>query len=300
MSVSLLGGIQPEVIRRLASESYDDGLLQRMLLIVLPPAEIGNDNEGSGAGYAGLVERLTKLKPPLSGSWNDAHDGVLRFDNQAQGIRREMEIAHHGLERIESVSPKLAAHFGKYNGLFGRLCVIFHCIEHAFDWKKDPLRDEHSSYIPEFVTGETAGRVARFMREFVLPHAIAFYSGVLGLSNDHDRLTAVAGYILAHKVERLSNRDIQRGCRSMRKLERRDTEAVFEQLEALGWLTRTPGPRLTVPSHWDVNPRVHQKFTERAKAEAERRKRERAMILDIMTVDKRARARDEKTEKENK
>ena len=31
LSVSLLGGIQPDVIRRLSSESYDDGLLQRML-----------------------------------------------------------------------------------------------------------------------------------------------------------------------------------------------------------------------------------------------------------------------------
>ena len=33
------------------------------------------------------------------------------------------------------------------------------------------------------------------------PHALAFYSGVLGLSNDHDRLANVADYILAHKLE---------------------------------------------------------------------------------------------------
>ena len=38
LSVSLLGGIQPDVIRRLSSESYDDGFLQRMLLIVMRPA----------------------------------------------------------------------------------------------------------------------------------------------------------------------------------------------------------------------------------------------------------------------
>src|SRR5436190_17392573 len=134
------------------------------------------------------------------------------------------------------------------------------------------------------------------MRQFLLPHALAFYSGVLGLSNDHDRLAAVAGYILAHNIQRLTNREVQRGCRSMRKLERRDTEAVFEQLEALGWVVRTPGPRLTVPPHWDVNPRVHDKFEERAKAEAERRQRDQAMILDIMkaarAVDIVARARE--------
>ena len=123
------------------------------------------------------------------------------------------------------------------------------------------------------MTEDTATRVAKFMRGFLLPHAFAFYGGVLKLADDHDRLAAVAGYILAHQKQRMTNRDVQRGCRSMRKLERRDTEAVFEQLDALGWVTRTPGPRPSDPPHWIVNPAVHQKFAERAKAEAERRKK---------------------------
>jgi hypothetical protein len=46
---------------------------------------------------------------------------------------------------------------------------------------------------------------------------------------------------------------------------------------------RTSGPRRTDPPHWTVNPVVHQKFAERAKAEAERRQREQAMILDIVS-----------------
>ena len=49
-----------------------------------------------------------------------------------------------------------------------------------------------------------------------MPHTLAFYSGVLGLSNDHDRLANVADYILAHKLERITNRDVQRGDRTMR------------------------------------------------------------------------------------
>ena len=68
----------------------------------------------------------------------------------------------------------------------------------------------------------------------------------------------------------------------MRGLERRDTEAVFQQLEALGWVTMVPGPRRTDPPHWKVNPGVHEKFAERAKQEAERRQRERGVILDIV------------------
>ena len=44
----------------------------------------------------------------------------------------------------------------------------------------------------------------------------------------------------------------------------------------------TPGPRRDAPPHWIVNPRVHSKFAERAKEEAEKRKREQALILDIV------------------
>jgi hypothetical protein len=119
------------------------------------------------------------------------------------------------------------------------------------------------------------------MHSFLLPHSLAFYANVLGLSDDHDRLTAVAGYILAHKLERITNRDIQRGDRTMRKLDRQDTDSVFNQLDALGWLNRIPGARRTDPPRWQVNPEVHRRFAERAAQEEERRRRERAMIAAL-------------------
>jgi hypothetical protein len=116
------------------------------------------------------------------------------------------------------------------------------------------------------------------MHEFLLPHALAFYAGILNLADEHERLSAVAGYILAHKLQRITNRDVQRGDRTMRKLTKRDTEAVFEQLEALGWINRTAQPRPTDPPHWVVNEHCHHLFENRAKDEAERRQRERRML----------------------
>ena len=256
LSVSMLGGIQPDVIRRLSSESYDDGFLQRMLLIVMRPAGIGKDVYPYSKNYSKLIERLTELQPPPT--LND--DDVLRFDAAAQEVRDRLEAEHLSLGHVESINRKLAAHIGKYDGLFGRLCVVFHCIQHAFN-----------PYLPAVVTVNTAERVAKFMREFLLPHALAFYGGILRLADDHDRLAAIAGYILARRSERITNRDVQRGDRTMRKLTRRDTDSALEQLEALGWLTRTPGPRLSDPPHWTVNPVVHEKFAARAKEERERR-----------------------------
>ena len=67
LSVSLLGGIQPDVIRRLSAESYDDGFLQRMLLVVMRPAEVGKDVPTSNVSeeYDELIDRLIELRLPI-------------------------------------------------------------------------------------------------------------------------------------------------------------------------------------------------------------------------------------------
>ena len=125
----------------------------------------------------------------------------LRFATQAQGLRRELERKHNDLTRLERVNPMLASHLGKYDGLFARLCVIFHCIERA----------DKGQELGHFIQLETAERAAKFLHGYLLKHALAFYSNVLGLSDHHARITAVAGYILARKLERITSRDIQRG-----------------------------------------------------------------------------------------
>jgi hypothetical protein len=264
LSVSMMGGIQPEVIRKIAAEAYDDGFLQRMILIMLRPAVMGKDVPAPPVAdaYARLVERLTELAPPRE-SFANLHIS-LSFEPGAQALRQEMERKHLELTQLEAINKKLASHISKYDGYFGRLCLLWHCIEHA-----------HEEALPPDIAEDTARRVADFMHHFMLPHALAFYAGVLGLADEHDRLAAVAGYILAHKLERVTNRDIARGDGTMRKLTRRDTEGVFEQLEALGWVAPTPGPRTT---HWVVNCEVHKRFADRAAKEGVRRSDARALI----------------------
>ena len=121
-----------------------------------------------------------------------------------------------------------------------------------------------------------------FLHRFLLRHAFAFYAGTLGLSDDHDRLTAIAGYILAHRLDRITNRDVQRGNRTMRGLEEKDIRPLLEQLSALGWLDRIDGPRPTTPPHWVVNPVVHAKFADRARQEEVRRRAAREAIAGLI------------------
>jgi hypothetical protein len=106
-------------------------------------------------------------------------------------------------------------------------------------------------------------------------------AGILGLSDGHDRLTAIAGHILAHKLTQITNRDVQRGGRTMRGLKEHEVRPLMEQLAALGWLDRIDPPRPSSPPHWKVNPAVHEKFAERALREAERRSKAREAINNL-------------------
>jgi hypothetical protein len=257
LSVSLLGGIQPEPIRKIAADTIDDGLLQRLIPIVLQRGSSGQDAPHVGQDYDTLIIQLYERPRPSQ---------PLQFTDAALAIRQQLEQRHLDLMACEIINRRLAAHIGKYDGLFARLCLLWHCIEGA-----EGLT----------VTEHIAQRVADFMRRFLLPHATAFYADMLELSDDHDRLTKVAGYILAKGLSRVTNRDVQRGSRVMRGLERLEIESIFEQLEALGWLMRIPGPYRSTPLHWQVNPEVHRRFAERAKREATERAKEYEMLQEM-------------------
>jgi hypothetical protein len=149
------------------------------------------------------------------------------------------------------------------------VCALALCIEHASDFNSS-----------EEISERTAQRVEAFMHGFLLRHAFTFYANLLGLSDDHDRLVAVAGYILAHKLEKIVPRDVQRGDRTMRKLTRRDTDQIFEQLEAFGWLIRQEGKKRGSVA-WEVNARVHELFNERAALEEARRLKVRKIMANL-------------------
>lgn len=275
LSVCILGGIQPEPLRKIAGDAVDDGLLQRLFPIMLRNATLGRDEPMPpvNAKYGTLIEHLRKLQPP---GW--CGTDPLVFDDGAQRVRLELEARHLELQSLETINRKLASHIGKYDGLFARLCVIWHCVEHIENVALCDTPDFDPSDLPATVTEATARRVAEFLHRFLLAHSIAFYSGVLGLSDDHDRLTAIAGHILAHKLNAVTNRDVQRGDRTMRGLREHEIRPLLEQLAALGWLDKIDPPRPSQPPHWLVNPKVHQKFTERGQREADRRRQARQTI----------------------
>jgi hypothetical protein len=113
LSVSVLGGIQPGAMRKLVEDSVDDGLIQRIIPIMLRRGEVSRDEPMSEAttSYELLVERLHHMQQAVV-------DVIL--DGAAREIRQALERKHHDLVAID-LNKKLGAHLGKYDGIFDRM-----------------------------------------------------------------------------------------------------------------------------------------------------------------------------------
>ncbi len=258
LSVSLLGGIQPELIRAIVRDTHDDGLLQRLFPIVLRPGRLGQDvpQPDVAADFSGLVGKLAAMPKPVN---TFGQEVPVRFSPGAQLIWQDVTERNHQLARSwEAVNVKLAAHVGKYNGMFARLCLLFHCIETV---------GSRSATIEERV----AVHARAFLYDFLYPHAQAFYSDVVGLSDRQDRVLAVAGWILTHRPETVTVRAVRRGDSIMRAMENPQAEEVLHQLDAFGWLNPVQRVIRRDSAEWSVEPSVYELFADRAEEEAERR-----------------------------
>jgi len=274
LSISLLGGVQPDVIRKLANETIDDGLVQRLIPVILPPAQVGKDAPTGEAvtNYERLIERLVLLGPPRRSGIPNLDEGrpdPLTFSPEARQVRERMEREHAELiGALEEVSPKLASHFGKHDGLFARLCVIWHCIENC----------EQGPVPPGEISHLVAERVARFMAEYLRPSAIAFYAGMLGLSDGHETLRGLASYIVAERLDEVNARVVQRSTRTLRSFTADEARHLCERLEAFGWLDPIDPPARSNTPRWRVNPAVHELYAEKGRQDAERRKAAREAL----------------------
>ncbi len=273
LSISLLGGIQPGPMRKLMEDAVDDGLIQRLCPVMLRPAQMDRDEPSPPvvAKYQAIIERLHHGgRPSGFGGPAECPEMLIHFAPEAQAVRRKYAEKHQRMMGFEQLSPKFASHLGKMDGIYARLCLIWHCIEKCYGGMADPI------------AASVAERVGQFLHKFLLPHAAAFYSSVGGGASVDERLQAIADFLLAHpELTEVTFRDAARGDRTMRKLTRYQLTEAFEQMEILGWLTQVPGPRGSSPPRWEVNPVCRQLFEKRAAEETERRQRLRELIREF-------------------
>lgn len=265
-SACLLGGIQPEVIGRLAGKLADDGLLQRFIFAHVP------ESDGSGEdrvpewpavdAYRDVIGALAEMP---------AGETPITLSVEAQAERAKVEALAGAVMALPTTPAAFKGHLLKWPGLFARLCLVFHLIDAA-----GAVTDDLFPTAPPVLSAETARRVAKFMQQYLLPNAAGLYA-LAGSSPATDHARWVAGYILARGCSEISSRDIGRAYRQLRE----DTTArqrTTDILVTAGWLdpvTQRPGQPAT---KWAVNPLVHTLFADRAEQERQRRESERHKI----------------------
>ena len=267
-SYCMIGGIQPDAIRKIASGMTDDGLMQRFMIVVGGNTRsIDRESDGDAIrGYADLIDWLYGLQA--------ASERRVILTDEAHKVREDFEEYTRTLITYPAFPGGLRSHLGKWEGLFARLLLLYHSIE-CYSQRKHPLALQ--------VSGATAECVVRLMRNFLLPHSLAYYTDILGAAGDLEHSRWIAGHILSKKLETVTNRDLLRAYKQWRGLDDWRRQRITESLCDMGWMTPVgDAARSKRGAHtWAINARVHEVFAAKAAAEAERRERIRIELQNI-------------------
>jgi len=278
LSVNTLGGIQPEKMRELAGDLAPDGYMQRAFAIMARnerAEEIDRAvNTEAEAAYGRLLERLLAMEPSIPAR-------AITLSTEAHGHRKMVEQVAAAYARLPTTTAALRQHLAKWPGKFCRLLLTYHAIECVARGGK---------LAPE-VSGATAERAMRFMLMFILPHALRFYDeffrDVEVVGTD---ARWIAGYILAHKLDRITARDLKRVYTNLNGSDDR-CKAAMRVLADCRWVGEPEQRRIGGGEglYWAVNHRVHVLYAERAIAEKTQREATKAGIIAAKTVIRAAR-----------
>jgi len=240
LSVSVLGGIQPDRLAELKNLT-SDGLLQRFLPVIMTEASFTLDEPTNVNPYWALIRHLVDLPPQHLSMTNDAR-------NKITELRRYL----FDLEKNSGgIAKGFQAFIGKLAGYAGSLAIVLHLSEFPNE---------------RFVGGKVAENVSRLIQEFLIPHAHEFYT----LGETGDQLKRLASYVLTCNKERLLASDLTTNIRDLRGLSLFQVRERVSSLVAGGWLD--PVDRTPTCKAWRVNPAVKLKFAEQERKEAERKR----------------------------
>lgn len=257
-STCIIGGIQPDMIRRIANSMGNDGLLQRFIVFCARPAQIDADRApdmDAMKQFGHMFDHLISLQ--------DGDRNVTLSEGAHQSRERVARYAKRLIDAIDHAH--IQAWLGKWDGLYARLLLLYHVLR-CYEDGVYPSQAQ--------VEAATADQVERLMCGVLLPHAMHFYAEVLDANDRQDHIRQLARLVLSKKMPRISRREISNLWKASRRMDWWEVRSVIDQLCSLGWLE--PDPKVMdadgKPRLWHVNPAVHETFAEQASREAERRR----------------------------
>ena len=266
-STCIIGGVQPDMMRRVASGMGNDGLLQRFMVLVARPAVLDVDR----APDMRAMEEFGRLFDHLAGIGPSTSSVLL---SEAAHLSRE-KVARYAKRMIDAFdNPHVQAWLGKWDGLYARLLLVYHVIDCATDGVYPTER---------MVDGHTADKVERLLCGTLLHHAIHFYSEIVDANDRQEHMRQLARLILAKGFERITKRDISLLWKASRRLEWWELRQIIDSLCTMDWLAPDTEALDTdgKPRAWFVNPAVHSMFSDAARREQERRRAAAETLREI-------------------
>lgn len=258
-SACLIGGIQPDMLRRVVAGMGHDGLLQRFLPVIACSADsIGVDRVPDMLAierYRELLEQLAGVLPTKE---------PVQLEEEAQIVRERVDLLAQKMARAVG-HDGLEAWLGKWSGMFARLLLTFHAIECAQSRVHPSTRR---------VSGVAAEMVERLLCRTMLRHGIKFYGEIIDVNERHQRGKELARLILAKQWDVVHKRELQRNWKATSKMQPWELHEVIGRLCDMDWLQpdREAEPGADgKPRRWFVNPAVHEIFASHAKVERQRR-----------------------------
>jgi len=250
LTISVLGGIQPDKLTSLFLSGDDDGLCARMLMVW--PEPIPPKRPTALAKTDQLQACLDRL---YSLNMSIGPDGVkepiiLMLDEGAASHFDDWRRSH--CKNTSETTGILAGHFGKYPGLLLRVALVLELLWWASSSKASP---------PGSVSIGAVKQAARLMDQYFRPMAECVYGDAS--TPEIERLESVlARWILKTNPKTINARELRRKHRLPGLRDAKKVNATLEALVEAKWLEAAPDREGGTPgrqrSDYKVNAQVYR------------------------------------------
>ncbi|WP_299970198.1 YfjI family protein [uncultured Roseobacter sp.] len=228
LSVSILGGTQPDKLDSLLVRSDDDGLLARFMVVFPEPAPMRRPAATlDTAKVLAAMERLRALEPAVDDQGNK-RPFFLHLQEPAQVALHEFRLQCAAWEA--EASGLMKSHVGKLPGLSVRVATVLALMD-SVAVGEEPVTSISAAHM---------GRACHYVGEHLRRHAYRAY-GAASQPQELRAASRVAEIIQREGLRQVSTRDIQRrglvGLQSAKEI-----GPAFAALESAAWISAIQQP----------------------------------------------------------